>query len=113
MTPVAKLATTPFWSDSASLPRFPKLEGDGGADVVDVVDVVIVGGGIAGLTAAYLLTIAGRSVAVLERDRCAQVDTGHTSAHLTMVVDERVTDLVKHFGQDHARAVLDAGLAAI
>src|SRR6185295_1255418 len=107
MTPLAKLTTTPFWSDSASLPRFPKLERDERADVV------IVGGGITGLTAAYLLTVAGRSVAVLERDRCGQVDSGHTSAHLTMVVDQRITDLVKHFGRDHAQAVLDAGLAAI
>ena len=101
MTTLAKLATTPYWSDSASLPRFPPLERDERADVV------IVGGGITGLTAAYLLTVAGRSVAVLERARCGQIDTGHTSAHLTMVVDERATDLVKNFGRDHARATFD------
>src|SRR5207247_1231488 len=59
------------------------------------------------------LAAAGRSVAVLERERCGQIDTGHTSAHLTMVVDERVADLVKQFGRNHAQAVLDAGLAAI
>ena len=32
------------------------------------VDIVIVGAGPAGLTAAYLLTKAGQSVAVIERD---------------------------------------------
>jgi glycine/D-amino acid oxidase-like deaminating enzyme/nitrite reductase/ring-hydroxylating ferredoxin subunit len=74
---------------------------------------VVVGGGITGLTAAYLLVKAGRSVALIERERCAQIDTGHTSAHLTMATDERLTDLVKHFGRDHAQAVWDAGLAAI
>lgn len=99
--------TTPYWSDSASLSTFPKLQRD------QRVDVVVVGGGVTGLTAAYLLTKAGKTVALLERARCAQVDTGHTSAHLTMVTDERLVDLVKRFGRDHAQAVWDAGLAAI
>ena len=41
----------------------------------------VVGGGITGLTAAYLLAAAGKSVALLERGRCAQAETGHTTAH--------------------------------
>ena len=80
--------TTPYWTTSAAMPQFAALDGDATADVV------VVGGGITGLTAAYLLTPAGKSVAVLERGRCAQVDTGHTSAHLTMVTDIRLTELV-------------------
>src|SRR5919202_1485523 len=92
---------------SVELPPYPKLDRD------EQVDVLIVGGGITGLTAAYLLTAAGRSVAVIERDRCAQIDTGHTTAHLTMVTDLRLTELAKNFGEDHARAVWDAGLAAM
>jgi glycine/D-amino acid oxidase-like deaminating enzyme len=72
-----------------------------------------VGSGITGLTAAYLLTAAGKSVALFERGRCAQVDTGHTTAHLTMVTDERLLELVKRFGRDHPQAVWDAGLATI
>jgi glycine/D-amino acid oxidase-like deaminating enzyme/nitrite reductase/ring-hydroxylating ferredoxin subunit len=89
------------------MPTFPKLEQD------QRVDVLVVGGGITGLTAAYLLTKAGLGVAVIERDRCAQVDSGHTTAHLTVVTDERLGDLVSRFGRDHAQAVWDAGLAAI
>ena len=99
--------TVPYWIDSAPLPRFPKLDRD------EHVDVCIVGGGITGLTAAYLLTEAGRTVAVIERERCAQIDTGHTSAHVTMVTDSRLTELVKRFGRDHAQAVWDSGLAAM
>jgi glycine/D-amino acid oxidase-like deaminating enzyme/nitrite reductase/ring-hydroxylating ferredoxin subunit len=99
--------TLPYWDDSSSLPVCGKLSRD-----IDV-DVVVVGGGVVGLTTAYLLATAGRSVAVLERGRCAQVDTGHTSAHLTMVTDVRLTDMAKRFGRPHAQAVWDAGLAAI
>ena len=76
-------------------------------------DVVVVGGGITGLTAAYLLTAAGKSVAVLERRRCAEIDTGHTTAHLTMVTDTKLSDLVSAFGREHAQAAWDAGLAAL
>ena len=104
-TPYA--GTLPYWSDSASISTFTKLDRD-----LDV-DVVVVGGGITGLTTAYLLATAGQSVAVLERDRCAQVDTGHTTAHLTMVTDSRLTKLERAFGRTHAQAVWDAGLAAI
>src|SRR5947208_1346695 len=99
--------TTPYWTESASLPRFPKL------DRVERADVLIVGGGITGLTAAYLLSAAGKSVVLLERDRLAQIDTGHTSAHLTMVTDTRLADLLTDVGRDHAQAVWDAGLAAL
>ncbi len=99
--------TTSYWIDSASLPRFPQLDRDVS------VDVVVIGGGIMGLTAAYLLKRAGRTVAVLERDRCARVDTGHTTAHLTAVTDERLSDLRHRFGADAAKAVWDAGRAAL
>ena len=99
--------TVPYWIDSAPLPRFPKLERN------ETVDVVVIGGGIAGLTAAYLLTLEGRRVALLERETLAQIDTGHTTAHLTMVTDARLTELAKNFGKNHAQAVWDAGLAAI
>lgn len=99
--------TLPYWTDSASFPTFGKIDHD-----IDA-DVVVVGGGITGLTTAYLLATAGRSVVLLERARCAEIDTGHTSAHLTMVTDIRLKKLVKQFGDTHAQAVWDAGLAAI
>jgi len=96
-----------YWMATTTLPRLPKLEEN------IKVDVAIVGGGLTGLTTAYLLKKAGRTVAVLERDRCAQADTGHTTAHLTHVTDARLHELVDRFGRDHARAVWDAGRAAI
>jgi glycine/D-amino acid oxidase-like deaminating enzyme len=99
--------TAPYWSSSATFPQFAKLDRDVTADVA------VVGGGITGLTTAYLLAEAGRTVVVLERARCAAIDTGHTTAHLTMVTDTRLAELVSRFGRAHAQAVWDAGLAAI
>ena len=77
--------TTPYWSASSPFPRYPGLDGDAEADVV------VIGAGITGLTAAYRLARAGRSVLVMERGRCASADTGHTTAHLTMVTDTRLS----------------------
>ncbi|MDB6095065.1 MAG: puuB 1 [Verrucomicrobia bacterium] len=99
--------TTPYWIDSASLPQF-------GPPTEDVtVDVVVVGAGITGITAAYLFKQAGFTVALVDRERCARIDTAHTTAHLTSVTDDRLHDLKKRFGAEAARAVWDAGGAAI
>ncbi len=103
-----ELDTTPFWIKSTpDFPTYPSLNRPESAEVV------VIGAGITGLTAGYLLAAAGRSVIVLERRRCAQVDTGHTTAHLTMVTDLALTDLASSFGRDHAQAAWDAGLAGI
>lgn len=101
-----ELDVTPYWIDSAPMPRFPAV-----TEPLQV-DVIVVGGGITGITAAYLLKKAGHTVALLERDRCARVDTGHTTAHLTCVTDARLTELASDFNEEVARAVWDAGAAA-
>ena len=77
------------------------------------VDVLVVGGGVTGIVTAYLLQKAGVRVALVERERLASRDSGHTTAHLTHVMDKRLHELVKDFGRDHARAAWDAGAAAI
>jgi glycine/D-amino acid oxidase-like deaminating enzyme/nitrite reductase/ring-hydroxylating ferredoxin subunit len=97
----------PYWNLSGSLPRFPRLAAGARADVV------VIGGGLTGLTAAYLIKRAGRSVILLERGRLGGFDTSATTAHLTCVTDIWLSDLVSSFGRDHAQAVWDAGLAAL
>ncbi len=99
--------TASVWSETAALPAFgpPKKN--------HRVDVAVVGGGITGVTAAYLLKKAGLKVALLERSALGGVDTTATTAHLTRVTDLRLKDIVKTFGEDAARAVWDAGGAAI
>jgi glycine/D-amino acid oxidase-like deaminating enzyme/nitrite reductase/ring-hydroxylating ferredoxin subunit len=96
----------PLW-DEVSLPSFPEL-----TRPVDV-DVVVVGAGLTGITTAYLLKKAGCRVALLDRRSVGGTDTGCTTAHLTVVVDQDLKTLASTFGEDHARAVWDAGYAAI
>jgi glycine/D-amino acid oxidase-like deaminating enzyme/nitrite reductase/ring-hydroxylating ferredoxin subunit len=96
-----------YWIRTADMPRFAPL------DRHLTVDVAVVGGGLVGLTTAYLMKMAGLNVAVLERDMCAAMDTGHTTAHLTVVTDELLTDMIRDFGADTAAAVWNAGRVAI
>lgn len=98
---------TPYWIDSVSLPRFPQLDRDVS------VDVIVVGAGITGITAAYLAKRAGKTVALIERESCASVDTGHTTAHLTAVTDLRLHQIARSFSRDAALATWHAGMAAI
>ncbi len=104
---MAQLDGTSYWQDSSSMARYPALDRNLN------VDVAIIGAGITGLTAAYLLKRAGRTVAVIDRSRCGGVDSGHTTAHVTCVTDLDLSELVNTFGRDHAQAAWDAGLAAI
>ncbi len=101
------MKTGSYWQFSQALPQFPSLASD-----VEV-DVVIIGAGLTGITAAWLLKREGVKVALLDRQRCAAADTGHTTAHLTYVTDERFHTLVKNFGKDGAKAFWEAGVAAI
>jgi glycine/D-amino acid oxidase-like deaminating enzyme/nitrite reductase/ring-hydroxylating ferredoxin subunit len=101
------MTNVPFWIDSAPIQKFPKLQRD------ISVDVVVVGTGITGITTAYVLKQTGLTVALIERERVASIDTGHTTAHLTYITDVELRELARNFGEDHAQAAWDAGAAAI
>src|SRR5690242_14161419 len=96
-----------YWQKNRKPRRFGKLE-----KPLEV-DVVVVGGGITGITAAYLLKRNGLRVALLERWRCLDGDTGHTTAHLTQVMDWRLTELVQSVGANATQTAWSAGEAAI
>jgi hypothetical protein len=62
------------------------------------VDVAIVGGGIAGITTAYLLSRSGKSVALLEEGYIGSGETGRTTAHITLALDDRYYNIEKKHG---------------
>src|SRR2546423_6959634 len=100
------MSTNPYWLTAAPR-RFPRLARD-----MDF-DAVVVGGGIAGITAAYQMKRAGLKIALVERDQCTHGDTSHTTVHLAAVTDLSFVELTRRFGAHHAQAVWDAGFAAI
>ena len=77
------------------------------------VDVAIIGGGIAGLTAAYLLSKSGKKVAVIEDGYIGSGETSRTTAHITHALDDRYYNLEQKHGLDGARSAANSHTAAI
>lgn len=96
-----------LWTTTAPGREFPALAGD------LAVDVVVVGGGIAGLTTAWLLKRAGKKVAVLEMNRLLTGQTGQTTAHLTELLDTPYSKLISDFGEKGARLAASSSRASI
>lgn len=101
------MAATPSVWKSLELPSFERL------DAPRKFDVVVVGGGFTGLTAAYFMALCGKRVGVLERYHLGAGDTGSTTAHLTAVSDLRLSKIADHFGRDAAALVWRGGMDAI
>ena len=90
--------------------------GDAGYPSLDrdlTVDVAVLGGGIAGLTAALLLKREGLTVAVVEADRVGAGVTGHTTAKLSSLHGLTYHSLRSSFGEDGARTYADLNESGI
>lgn len=77
------------------------------------VDVAVIGGGIAGLTAALLLKRDGARVAVIEAGRIVKSVTGNTTAKITSLHNLIYDHLLSEFGLEGAQAYASAQQAAI
>lgn len=97
----------PYWRDSISLPSFPKLEED------ITTNVAIVGGGISGITTAYLLAKEGVNVTLIEAGKILNGTTGHTTAKVTAQHDLIYDELINHLGRGKARLYYEAANEAL
>ena len=77
------------------------------------VDVCIVGGGITGITCAYMLSSNGFKVALLEKDLLACKTTGNTTGKITSQHGIFYKYLIDTFGHDFAKSYLDANEYAL
>jgi glycine/D-amino acid oxidase-like deaminating enzyme/nitrite reductase/ring-hydroxylating ferredoxin subunit len=98
---------TSLWKDDAEASAYPPLQKDLN------VDIAIVGCGITGLTAAHLLTVAGKSVAVLEAWRVGDGTTGFSTGNLYATVEERLQTIRSKFGRETAHAIAASRTAAM
>lgn len=99
--------TRSLWFGTASVPQFQPLPGAREADVV------VVGAGITGITAAVLLKRAGRKVILLEGLGVLGGETGRTTSHTTQILDHRYHTVESSFGREGARLVAESMGAAI
>jgi len=89
--------TLSIWAATIDLPSRPQLREDAQADVC------VVGAGIAGMTTAYLLGRAGKTVVVLDDGPIGGGMTGRTTAHLVTALDDRYFEMERLHGLEGSR----------
>lgn len=96
-----------FWIDSVTPLHFQYLKKN------LLTDVVIVGGGIAGLSVAYRLCQLKRKVVLVEDGFIGSGETGRTSAHLVTALDDRYYEIERIHGRAGARLAAGSHRTAI
>ncbi len=100
-------ATESFWVDTVDLVSYPSLTDNARAHVC------IIGAGIAGMSAAYMLARAGKVVIVIDDGPIGGGETGRTTAHVSTALDDLYSNLASLFGDDGARLAAESHSAAI
>jgi glycine/D-amino acid oxidase-like deaminating enzyme len=94
--------TSSVWTVTAEIPIGPALGRDARANVC------VIGAGIAGMTTAYLLGHARKSVFVLDDGLIGGGMTGRTTAHLVTALDDRYFELEKLHGEKGVRLAAES-----
>lgn len=97
----------PYWIASTSKTEYTSLKED-----IEV-DVAIIGGGIVGITAAFLIKNKGLKVAVIDADKIGHGTTGHTTAKVTSQHGLIYDNIITKFGEEKARQYAEANEASI
>ena len=96
-----------IWTSDVTMPRFPTLEGD------TETDVLIIGGGMAGLLCAWKLHQAGVDHLLIEANRVMHGVSSHTTAKLTSQHGLIYHKLLRRFGPNMARLYWKANEEAL
>ncbi|MDO8507996.1 MAG: FAD-dependent oxidoreductase [bacterium] len=98
---------TSVWLDTTPETHFDALATDLSTDVC------VVGGGIAGLMSAYLLTEAGHKVVVIEAGKIVEDVTAYTTAKITSQHGDIYSYLIKAIGETKAKMYADANQSGL
>lgn len=96
-----------LWDTDVDPVAYPPLAGD-----IEV-DVVVIGGGITGMTTALRCKEAGRSVVVVEADRIAGGTTGRSTGKVTSQHGLFYATAARELGEAAARSYAEANQASI
>ncbi len=96
-----------LWQNKTQLPEFPKLAGD------IRTDVLVIGGGMAGLLTAYCLRQKGIDTVLVEKDRICGSTTGHTTAKITAQHGLNYHKILRSYGREHAQMYYGANTEAV
>ena len=96
-----------IWPETTALPTFDSLKQD------LKTDVLIIGGGLAGILCAYMLDKAGVDYALVEADRICNGVTRNTTAKITSQHGLIFQKLIREFGVEKARMYLEANEKAL
>lgn len=95
------------WTATAEMPEYDALRGDAQAQVV------VIGGGLIGLTTALLVAQSGMDVALLEAGRLGARTSGNTTGKVTSQHGASYAPLVDRHGHDKAQQYATANQAAV
>lgn len=95
------------WKKDTSFPQFPTLQGD------KKTDVLIIGGGIAGILTAYFLKQRGIDCILLEKDRLCSGVSGNTTAKITAQHGFAYDKIMRRYGIENAKIYLQTNTRAL
>lgn len=97
----------PVWKNTQKMPSFPRLESS------IKTDILIIGGGMAGILTAFMLERAGADYLLIEKDEICSGVTQNTTAKITSqhgLIYSKLTDV---YGSDYARMYWQANEEAL
>ncbi|MDE6087851.1 MAG: FAD-binding oxidoreductase [Oscillospiraceae bacterium] len=94
------------WQETTILPTFPELNGEIHADVL------VIGGGIAGILTAYFLHQTGVNYLLVEKEKICSGTTQNTTAKITCQHGLIYQKIVKNYGIETAQKYLSVNQKA-
>ncbi len=96
-----------LWQHDLERSEHPKLTGERSTDVL------VIGGGMAGILTAYCLKQKGIAAVLVEKDRIASATTAHTTAKISAQHGLRYHQIMNRFGEEWTKLYFEANRTAV
>ncbi len=96
-----------IWLDGITRKKFPKLDKD-----IEC-DILIIGGGITGISAAYFLKDSNKKIVLVERNKLCMGTTAKSTGKLTYLQDDMINKIKNIYDEDVALKYIKAQKDAI